>query len=61
MCNGKKSFYKVKKNGDNFKKATPCPGCSGRGFIYQDLNDRAGLNIKPAIALASAVDLKQIR
>lgn len=58
VCHGRGAFYKVKKNGDDFKKATTCPGCSGRGFIYKDLDDRAGLNIKPAIALASAGGFK---
>jgi DNA polymerase I-like protein with 3'-5' exonuclease and polymerase domains len=57
-CNGRGHFYKMKKNGEQFKNPTKCSGCDGKGFIYQDLKERAGLNIKPSVALASAGGFK---
>jgi DNA polymerase I-like protein with 3'-5' exonuclease and polymerase domains len=57
-CYGKGNYFKVKKNGENFKKPTACPSCSGKGFIYKDLESRAGLNITPTVSLASAGGFK---
>jgi len=57
-CFGRGHYFKLKKNGENFKKPSTCPGCKGKGFIYQDLTDRAGLNIQPTVALASAGGFK---
>ena len=57
-CQGRGHFFKMKKNGEQFKKPTKCPGCDGKGFIYQDLKERAGLNIKPSVALAASGGFK---
>jgi DNA polymerase I-like protein with 3'-5' exonuclease and polymerase domains len=58
VCYGRGNYYKLKKDGEKFKKPTICPGCKGKGYIYKDLNDRAGLNIQPSVALASAGGFK---
>tara|TARA_R110000787_G_scaffold103152_2_gene209512 strand:+ start:5263 stop:7305 length:2043 start_codon:yes stop_codon:yes gene_type:complete len=57
-CRGRMHYYRTKKNGEDFKKPTACPGCLGKGYIYKELEHRAGLNIKPAISLASAGGFK---
>ena len=57
-CQGKGHFFKMKKNGEQYKKPTKCPGCDGKGFIYENLRERAGLNVKPSVALAASGGFK---
>jgi len=57
-CYGKGEYYKVKKDGSNFKKATKCSQCMGKGVVYENLPDRGGLNISPRVSLASAGGFK---
>ena len=46
-CDGKGSFFKVKKDGNLFKKSTRCSTCVGRGYVLKDLNQLAGLKFSP--------------
>ena len=32
-CHGKGEFFKTKKDGQRWKKATKCPACYGAGYI----------------------------
>ena len=57
-CDGRGEYYKVKKDGSNFKKATKCPHCLGKGIVYENLPERGGLNISPRVSLASAGGFK---
>ena len=57
-CYGKGEYYKVKKDGSNFKKATKCSQCMGKGVVYENLPERGGLNISPRVSLASAGGFK---
>jgi DNA polymerase I-like protein with 3'-5' exonuclease and polymerase domains len=57
-CYGKGGYFKIKKDGTNFKKETKCPECLGKGTTYQDLPDRGGLNLSPRVSLASAGGFK---
>ena len=57
-CDGRGEYYKVKKDGSNFKKATKCPHCLGKGVVYENLPERGGLNISPRVSLASAGGFK---
>ena len=57
-CHGRGTFFKTKKNGERFKKATKCQMCDGRGFLLEDTKERAGLNIKPSVALAASGGFK---
>jgi len=47
-CNGLGFFYKIKKDGNPFKKSTVCRACGGRGFTYKSLPMVAGLKAVPA-------------
>jgi DNA polymerase I-like protein with 3'-5' exonuclease and polymerase domains len=42
-CRGSGTFFKKKKDGSNFKKASKCPTCNGLGYILKELNQLAGL------------------
>lgn len=42
-CLGSGQYYKVKKDGSNYKKPTRCEECGGAGFIQKELNQLAGL------------------
>ena len=57
-CDGRGEYYKVKKDGSIFKKATKCPHCLGKGIVYDNLPERGGLNISPRVSLASAGGFK---
>ena len=57
-CDGRGEYYKLKKDGSNFKKATKCPHCLGKGVVYENLPERGGLNISPRVSLASAGGFK---
>ena len=57
-CNGLGGYFKIKKDGANFKKQTKCEVCAGKGIIYIDLEDRGGLNLPPRLSLASAGGFK---
>ena len=57
-CNGLGGYFKIKKDGTNFKKQTKCEVCTGKGTIYIDLEDRGGLNLPPRLSLASAGGFK---
>lgn len=46
-CDGKGSFYKKKKDGDDFKKPTTCPACEGEKVIYATNGRIAGFKVKP--------------
>ena len=43
QCKGNGSFFKKKKDGDDFKKPTKCPTCLGRGYELKELPKLAGL------------------
>jgi len=57
-CYGKGHYYKVKKNGDKFKKPTKCEYCEGLGVLYLEVDEVAGLRIRPKLELASAGGFK---
>jgi DNA polymerase I-like protein with 3'-5' exonuclease and polymerase domains len=42
-CNGKGTFFKVKKNGTDFKNASKCSMCIGRGYVLTEQSKLAGL------------------
>jgi DNA polymerase-1 len=42
-CKGSGHFYKTKKDGSPFKKATKCPTCNGNGYVLNPQNKLAGL------------------
>ena len=57
-CHGKGTYYKVKKDGSNFKKPSKCWYCQGLGVLYLEVDEVAGLGIKPKSGLASAGGFK---
>lgn len=57
-CHGKGTYYKVKKDGSNFKKPSKCWYCQGVGVLYLEVDEVAGLGIKPKSGLASAGGFK---
>jgi DNA polymerase I-like protein with 3'-5' exonuclease and polymerase domains len=57
-CYGKGHYYKVKKNGEKFKKPTKCEYCEGLGVLYLEVDEVAGLRIRPKLELASAGGFK---
>jgi len=57
-CHGKGTYYKVKKDGNNFKKPNKCWYCQGVGVLYLEVDEVAGLGIKPRSELASAGGFK---
>jgi len=46
-CHGKGEFFKIRKDGQRWKKATKCPACFGAGFIYMPLPKIGGLTMNP--------------
>lgn len=46
-CRGKGHFYRTKKDGNDFKRPTNCPLCTGSGVVYEPLKQIAGLRISP--------------
>lgn len=46
-CEGRGTFYKVKKDGGFYKNPTKCPTCGGAGVIYVDTGKVAGLKLSP--------------
>jgi len=42
-CYGKGNFYKKKKDGSNYAKATKCPECGGIGYNFVPTGEMAGL------------------
>lgn len=46
-CSGLGRVFKVKKNGEQFKKPNRCTICDGRGFTLQDTGRTAGLRLVP--------------
>lgn len=46
-CKGKGSFFKEKKDGGLFKKATKCTQCNGTGYEYHPTREVAGLKFTP--------------
>ena len=57
-CYGKGTYYKKKKDGSNFKKPSKCEYCEGLGVLYLEVDEVAGLGIKPRSELASAGGFK---
>jgi len=57
-CYGKGTYYKIKKDGSNFKKPSKCEYCEGLGVLYLEVDEVAGLGIKPKSELASAGGFK---
>ena len=57
-CFGRGGYYKIKKDGTKFKNMTKCDHCNGTGFEYKELPERAGLQVTPIVALASAGGFK---
>lgn len=46
-CGGRGTYYKIKKNGEQFKRPTKCDNCRGKGFVYKSTDQIAGLEIIP--------------
>jgi len=46
-CYGNGTYYKKKKDGSDFKKASNCATCNGAGYILKDLDKLAGLKFTP--------------
>lgn len=46
-CNGKGSYFKKKKNGEDWKKPTTCPSCNGECVVYRDTGVIGGFKVKP--------------
>lgn len=46
-CLGTGKVFKVKKNGDNFKKQTQCLNCQGMGYLYHNTSHWAGFKFSP--------------
>jgi DNA polymerase I-like protein with 3'-5' exonuclease and polymerase domains len=42
-CNGNGTFFKKKKDGNDFKKPSKCPTCMGNGYVLNELPKLAGL------------------
>ena len=42
-CRGNGTYFKLKKDGSDFKKPTKCGTCIGRGYVLKDLPKLAGL------------------
>ena len=57
-CYGRGTYYKKKKDGSNFKKPSKCEYCEGLGVLYLEVDEVAGLGIKPRAELASAGGFK---
>ena len=49
-CKGSGNYYKVKKDGNQFKKPTRCPTCAGNGYVLKELDSLAGLKFTPPTA-----------
>ncbi len=64
-CNGTGKIRKLKKDNTPFKKESVCSGCDGYKFVYVELDEKAGLGLKPissfyATASGFAADKKVI-
>ena len=46
-CKGKGKIFRIKKNGEKYKRENICGECSGEGFIYTDTLETAGLKLSP--------------
>ena len=46
-CKGKGVIQKIKVNGEPYKNLSKCPDCQAQGFIYKDLDDKAGFTAFP--------------
>jgi DNA polymerase I-like protein with 3'-5' exonuclease and polymerase domains len=46
-CDGQGFFFKVKKNGERWKRPTTCPTCEGHKVVYQPTDKRGGFGIRP--------------
>ena len=46
ICRGKGTVQKIKINGSPYKNLSKCSECKADGFIYKELNDRAGFSGK---------------
>jgi len=54
-CRGNGTYYKVKKDGSNFKNSSKCSTCLGRGYILTELPKLAGLKFSaPSVDWHSA-------
>lgn len=55
-CDGKGSFFKTKKDGTPFKKATKCATCNGVGVKQTALPELAGFNLKVSNVLDTSAN-----
>tara|TARA_A100001391_G_scaffold116987_2_gene79269 strand:- start:4155 stop:6260 length:2106 start_codon:yes stop_codon:yes gene_type:complete len=46
-CKGRGEYFKLKKDGTRWKKATKCPKCQGKGYLYIPFPKVAGLTMNP--------------
>ena len=46
-CNGRGVVQKIKVNGEPYKNLSKCFECNAQGFIYRDLDDKAGFTAFP--------------
>lgn len=45
-CHGRGFIQRLKKDGNQFKRTTKCPECSGTGFTYRSTGVKAGLGLR---------------
>tara|TARA_R110000737_G_scaffold63546_5_gene91217 strand:- start:1789 stop:3882 length:2094 start_codon:yes stop_codon:yes gene_type:complete len=57
-CNGFGTYRRYKKNGGEYKNESKCEVCRGKGYLYENRAELAGLQIQPDISLASAGGFK---
>jgi len=46
-CHKRGIIYKIKKNGDPFKKPSKCPDCNGQGALFLGTGEIAGFQLNP--------------
>jgi len=46
-CNGRGVVQKIKVNGEPYKNLSKCSECNAQGFVYKDLDDKAGFTAFP--------------
>ena len=47
VCEGRGKVHKTKKDGSLFSKPNKCKECEARGYLLEDTNIMAGLNLRP--------------
>lgn len=55
-CNSVGTFNKIKKDGSPWKNPTRCKTCNGKGHVYKEINEIAGLKMQPSNIMFTTVD-----